>query len=53
MKPMSPFLAAFIKIMAPECSEEHKRGDEMHPAGEAILPPFDSEATIAPEKWQY
>ena len=36
MKPISPFLAAFIKMMVPEC-EEHLRGDAVNNPAE--LPP--------------
>lgn len=53
MKPISPFLAAFIKMMVPEC-EEHLRSETTGLHAEAMLPPFEVVAQSAParEEWR-
>lgn len=52
MKPISPFLAAFIKMMVPEC-EEHLRS-EMNATAEHMPPPLEAVTQPAAlhEKWR-
>jgi hypothetical protein len=52
MKPISPFLAAFIKMMVPEC-EEHLRSEALSSTTEAMLPPHEAQGQPAiHDKWQ-
>lgn len=53
MKPISPFLAAFIKMMVPEC-EDHLRSESMNSPAGAMLPPPEAvtDPAIAHDKWR-
>jgi hypothetical protein len=52
MKPISPFLAAFIKMMVPEC-EEHLRSETTPSTTEAMLPPPETAGPPAiHDKWR-
>jgi hypothetical protein len=51
MKPISPFLAAFIKMMVPEC-EEHLRNETVN--GAAELPPLEvvTQSASTHDRWR-
>jgi hypothetical protein len=53
MKPISPFLAAFIKMMVPEC-EERLRSETTSLNAEALLPPLDAvvQSASAHDEWR-